>query len=47
MDYSSHTYPEELAEKIISEWPKITKPLDGLPPKEALVSLLSEAFQAS
>jgi hypothetical protein len=47
MDYSSHTYPGELAEKIISEWPEVTKPLDGLPPKEALVSLLSEAFQAS
>ena len=47
MDYSSHTYPRELAEKIISEWPQVTNPLDDLPPKEALVSLLSEAFQAS
>src|ERR1700724_1777721 len=47
MDYSSHTYPRELAEKIISEWPEVTNPLDDLPPKEALVSLLSEAFQAS
>ena len=47
MDYSSHTYPRELAEKIISEWPEVTNPLDNLPPKEALISLLSEAFQAS
>jgi hypothetical protein len=47
MDYSSHTYPRELAEKIISEWPAVMSPLDDLPPKEALVSLLSEAFQAS
>jgi hypothetical protein len=47
MDYSSHTYPRELAEKIIVEWPEVTNPLDGLPPMEALVSLLSEAFQAS
>ena len=47
MDYSSHTYPRELAEKIISEWPEVTNPLDDLPPKEALISLLSEAFQAS
>ena len=46
MDYSSHTYPRELAEKIISEWPEVTNPLDDLPPKEALISLLSEAFQA-
>ena len=47
MDYSSHTYPRELAEKIISEWPNVTNPLDDLPPKEALISLLSETFQAS
>ena len=47
MDYSSHTYPRELAEKIISEWPEVTNPLDDLPPKESLISLLSEAFQAS
>src|SRR6476660_3095709 len=47
MDYSSHTYTRELAEKIISEWPEVTNPLDDLPPKEALISLLSEAFQAS
>ena len=47
MDYSSHTYPRELAEKIISEWPEVTNPLDDHPPKKALVSLLSEAFQAS
>ena len=47
MDYSSHTYPRELAEKIIVEWPELTNPLDDLPPMEALVSLLSEAFQAS
>ena len=47
MDYSNHTYPRELAEKIISEWAQVTNPLDDLPPKEALVSLLSEAFQAS
>ena len=47
MDYASHTYPRELAGKIISEWPKVTDPLDDLPPKEALISLLSEAFQAS
>ena len=47
MDYSSHTYPRELAEKILSEWPDVTNPLDDLPPKEALISLLSEAFQAS
>ena len=47
MVYSSHTYPRELAETIISEWPEVTNPLDDLPPKEALVSLLSEAFQAS
>ena len=47
MDYSSHTYPRELTEKIISEWPHVTNPLDDLPPKKALVSLLSEAFQAS
>jgi hypothetical protein len=47
MEYSSHTYPRELAERIISEWSEVTNPLDGLPPKEALVSLLSEAFQAS
>ena len=47
MDYSSHTYPRELAEKIISEWPEVTNPLDDLPPKEALIFLLSEAFQAS
>jgi DisA bacterial checkpoint controller nucleotide-binding len=47
MKYSSHTYPGELAEKIISEWPEVTNPLDDLPPQEALASLLSEAFQAS
>jgi hypothetical protein len=50
MDYSSHTYPRELTEKIISEWsewPHVTNFLDDLPPKKALVSLLSEAFQAS
>jgi len=47
MDYSSHTYPRELAEKIIVEWPEVTNPLDDLPPMEALISLLSEAFQAS
>jgi hypothetical protein len=47
MGYSSHTYPRELAEKIISEWPEVTNPLDDLPPQEALASLLSEAFQAS
>jgi len=47
MDYSSYAYPRELAEKIISEWPEVMNPLDDLPPKEALVSLLSEAFQAS
>jgi len=47
MDYSSHTYPKGLAEKIVSEWLDVTNPLDDLPPKEALVSLLSEAFQAS
>src|ERR1700745_525056 len=47
MDYSSHTYPRELAERIISEWPKATNAFDGLPPKEALISLLSEAFQGS
>jgi hypothetical protein len=46
MGYSSHTYPRELAEKIISEWPEVTNPLDDLPPQETLVSLLSEAFQA-
>ena len=27
--------------------PDVTNPLDDLPPKEALISLLSEAFQAS
>jgi hypothetical protein len=47
MDYSSHTYPRELAEKIISEWPEGTNPLEELPPLEDLISLLSEAFQAS
>jgi hypothetical protein len=47
MDYSVHTYPRELAEEIISEWPEVPNPLNGLPPKEALISLLSEAFQAS
>ena len=47
MGNSSHTYPRELAEKIISEWPEVTNPLDDLPPQETLVSLLSEAFQAS
>jgi hypothetical protein len=47
MGYSSQAYPRELAERIISEWPEAINPLDGLPPKEALVSLLSEAFQAS
>ena len=47
MHYSSHTYPIELAERIISEWPEGANPLDDLPPKEALISLLSESFQAS
>jgi hypothetical protein len=47
MDYSSHIYPREVAERIISEWPEVTNPLDYLPPKEVLISLLSEAFQAS
>ena len=47
MHYSSHTYPRELAERIISEWPEVSNPLDDLPPKEALISLLSESFQAS
>ena len=47
MHYCSHTYPRELAERIISERPKVTNALDDLPPKEALISLLSEAFQAS
>ena len=46
MEYSSHIYPRELAEAIISAWPEVTNPLDGLPPKDALISLLSEAFQA-
>jgi hypothetical protein len=47
MIYSNHTYPGELAEEIISEWPQVTNPLDALPPKQAVLSLLSEAFQAS
>ena len=47
MNYSSHTYPRELAEEIISAWPGVTNPLDDLPPKEALTFLLGEAFQAS
>ena len=47
MVYSSHIYPRDLAEEIISAWPEVTNPLDDLPPKEALISLLSEAFQAS
>jgi sensor domain DACNV-containing protein len=47
MNYSSHTCPRELAEKIISEWPEVTNPLEELPPLEDLISLLSEAFQAS
>ena len=47
MIYSNHTYPGELAKEIISGWPQVTNPLDALPPKPALVSLLSEAFQAS
>jgi hypothetical protein len=32
MVYSSHIYPRELAEEIISEWPDATNPLEGLPP---------------
>jgi hypothetical protein len=44
MDYSSHTYPRELADKIVSEWPEVRNPLDDLPPKEALISLLSEGM---
>lgn len=47
MNYSSHTYPRELAEKIISEWPRVTNPSEELPSLEGLISLLSEAFQAS
>ena len=47
MDYSSHTYPRTLAENFIVEWPEISNLWNDLPPKEALISLLSEAFQAS
>jgi hypothetical protein len=47
MEYFSHTYPRELARKIISYWPVVDNPLDKLPPDEAVVTLLSEAFQAS
>jgi len=47
MEYFSHTYPRELARKIISYWPVVDDPLDGLPPEEAVSALLSEAFQAS
>ena len=47
MEYFSHTYPRELARKIISYWPVADDPLDKLPPEEAVVALLSEAFQAS
>ena len=47
MEYFSHTYPRELARKIISYWPVVDDPLDKLPPEEAVVALLSEAFQAS
>jgi len=47
MEYFSHTYPRELARKIISYWPVVDDPLDKLPPEEAVAALLSEAFQAS
>jgi hypothetical protein len=47
MDYSSHTYPRELAKRIVSYWPVAADSLDALPPEEAVGALLSEAFQAS
>jgi hypothetical protein len=47
MQYPSHTYPRELARKVISYWPAVDDPLDKLPTEEAVVTLLSEAFQAS
>src|SRR6516225_8541476 len=47
MEYFSHTYPRELARRIISYWPVVDDPLDKLPPEEAVAALLSEAFQAS
>ena len=47
MEHFTHTYPRELATKLISYWPASDDPLDKLPPEEAVVTLLSEAFQAS
>ena len=47
MEYSSYIYPRELAKKIVSYWPIAADPLDRLPPEEAIVALISEAFQAS
>jgi hypothetical protein len=47
MGHSGHTYPRELAKKIVSYWPIAADPLDRLPPEETLVALISEAFQAS
>jgi hypothetical protein len=38
---------ETLLKKSFLHGPGVTNPLDDLPPKEALISLLSEVFQAS
>jgi hypothetical protein len=46
MDFAS-TYPRELAKRIVSCWPVTDDPLDSLPPEEAVVALVSEAFLAS
>jgi hypothetical protein len=47
MDYFFHSYPKELAKQIVSRWGSASNVCDMLPPEEALVSLLSEAYQAS
>jgi hypothetical protein len=47
MDYFFRSYPKELAKQIVSRWGSASDIFDTLPPEEALVSFLSEAYQAS
>src|SRR5260221_13887735 len=47
MDYFFHSYPKELARRMVSRWGPPSDAFDTLPPEEALASLMSEALQAS
>jgi hypothetical protein len=47
MDYFFHSYPKELANRIVSQWVTGSDAPGPFPPEEALASFLSEAYQAS